>query len=180
MPPKSAIRTAGKPKPKPQPQLQPKVTLTPADRVRFQWATFETEWLSVQRKELEVKKTGKLQELRQQMESTKKTIPKGFHPTLMREYEERKQGVAKEVEFELVLRSRDEWEERLDKAGLNAEDWDPMTSAEQETVRKALAGDSGDEEYPTHVIPEAVNNYPSHQNVSGFKIVYQLPNVTNI
>jgi hypothetical protein len=45
MPPKSAIRASGKPKPKPK--------MTPADRVRLEWAGFEA-WLAVQRKEVEV------------------------------------------------------------------------------------------------------------------------------
>lgn len=172
MPPKSAFRTSGKPKPAPKP------TVTPADKVRHEWAAFET-WLSIQRREAAVGVAAKLQELRQQMESTKKTVPKGFHPTLMKEYEESKQGVGKEVEYGLVLRSRDEWDQRLETAGLKAEDWDPMTVAEQEAVRAALAGDSDDEDYVAHETFETVNSSVMHHNVGIIKADRQSNHLTN-
>jgi len=159
MPPKSAFRTTGTSKPKPV----AKAKVTPADRARLEWAAFDS-WLSVQRKEAEVGKTVKLQELRVELESAKKTIPKGFHSTLMKGYEEKKIKIAKAVQSELVLRSRDEWDERLEKAGLKAEDWDPMTYAEQEAVKAALAGDSDDEDYAPHEIPETVDSSAMHRN----------------
>jgi hypothetical protein len=160
MPPKSAFRTTGTSKPKPV----AKAKVTPADRARLEWAAFDS-WLSIQRKEAEVGKTVKLQELRLELESAKKTIPKGFHSTLMKGYEEKKIEIAKAVQSELVLRSRDEWDERLEKAGLKAEDWDPMTYAEQEAVKAALAGDSDDEDYAPHEIPETVDSSALHRNV---------------
>jgi hypothetical protein len=168
MPPKSAVRANGKSKaskaqPQAQPPPQPKAT--PADRVRLEWAGFEV-WLSSQRKEVGGKKQIKLEELRQQIEFTKRTIPKGFHPTVMMGFEEKKEKVVKEIEYELVLRSRDEWDERLDKAGLKAEDWDPMTFEEQEAVKAALASD--EEENESEETSENIESFPLRQNVSGF------------
>jgi hypothetical protein len=135
MPPRSALRASGK----------SKVTL--ADRVRLEWSKFEI-WLETQRKEADIRIDDALQDLRQRMEITKRGLPKGFHPTLMKEYENEKRMILddREERAVLVMRSRVEWEERLGKAGLKAEDWDPMTFAEQDAVRAALAGDSDEEE----------------------------------
>lgn len=135
MPPRSALRPNGK------------IKTTLADRVRLEWSKFEA-WLDTQRKEADVRIEGALHDLRLRMETTKRSLPKGFHPTLMKEYENEKRMIIddKEERSVLVIRSRIEWEERLEKAGLKAEDWDPMTFAEQEAVRAALAGDSDEEE----------------------------------
>lgn len=84
--------------------------------------------------------------LSQQTESKKKKLPKGFHATLVKEFEDAREKAVRDSEREIVGRFRVEWEERLEKAGLRAEDWDPMTIAEQEAVRAALAGPSDDEE----------------------------------
>lgn len=154
MPPKSAVRASGKNKPKPK--------VTAADRVRLEWAGFEA-WLDAQRKEVEVREEVRVQALRQQIESKKKTIPKGFHPTLMKDFEEGKEKIAYEEGYGLIHRSRDEWERRLEKAGLKAEDWDPMTYAEQEAVRSALAGFSDDdEEFATREAFEAAESSVLH------------------
>jgi hypothetical protein len=175
MPPKSAFRTTGSSKPKPV----AKAKVTPADRARLEWAAFDS-WLSIQRREAEVDKTAKLQELRLELESAKKTVPKGFHATLMKGYEEKKKEIAKGVQFELVLRSRDEWDDRLEKAGLKAEDWDPMTYAEQEAVKAALAGDSDDEDYAPPEVPETVDSSSLHRNVGIiFKADLQLSHLMN-
>jgi hypothetical protein len=79
-----------------------------------------------------------------------------------------------------VLRSRDEWDDRLGKAGLKAEDWDPMTYAEQEAVKAALAGDSDDEDYAPPEVPETVDSSSLHRNVGIiFKADLQLSHLMN-
>lgn len=155
MPPKPAVRASGKSK------LKPKISL--ADRVRHEWAGFEV-WLEGQRKQVDVQKEARVRALYQQIESKKRTLPKGFHPTLMKDFEDGKQKIAYEEAYELVHRSRDEWEQRLEKAGLKAEDWDPMTLAEQEAVRSALAGLSDDEDdFSTRENFDFVENPALHQ-----------------
>ena len=150
-------------------KLKPKVPI-PGDRVRNEWAGFEV-WLETQRKEVAVQKEVKVRALQQQTEAKKRTLPKGFHPTVMKDFEDGKQKIAYEEDYELIHRSRDEWERRLEKAGLKAEDWDPMTLAEQEAVRSALAGLSDeDEDLETHEIFEFTENPALHQHVGEFKV----------
>ena len=158
MPPKPSVRANGKNKPKPK--------VTPADRVRLEWAGFET-WLAAQRKEAEVQNEVRGRVLWQQIESKKRTLPQGFHPTLTKEFEEEMQKFAYETGSELVHRSRDEWERRLETAGLKAEDWDPMTLEEQEAVQSALAGLSDEEEdFAAHEGLETGEYSAPHQFVS--------------
>ena len=109
----------------PRPTLRPngKSKMTLADKVRLEWARFDV-WLESQRKDVDDRRGEKsLQELRQCMEATKRSLPKGFHPTLMKEYENEKYMIVNDREERavLVMRSRVEWEERLQKAGLGGQ-----------------------------------------------------------
>lgn len=143
--PKPTIRTTAMPVSKPKPNKIVVVAPTPADKVRLEWAQFET-WIAAQRKDASVTRESELSAAKQQMETKKRSLPKGFHATLMKDYEDGRQKIIRASERLLVDRFRVEWEERLEKAGLNVEDWDPMTPVEQEAVRSALEGPSDEEE----------------------------------
>ena len=130
-----------------------------ADQVRREWRFFE-EWLAELRQEAGQAKSKALQELRQSLELSKKSYPKGYHNALMSQFEVKKQQILDEMgegpDFFSVVRS--EWDERLERAGLKVEYWDPMTPEEQRAVLMALGGDIEEEEhYPSRGPPEMQN-----------------------
>ena len=130
-----------------------------ADQVRREWKLFE-EWLAELRQEANQAKSKALQELRQSLEVSKKSYPKGYHNALMNQFEVKKREILDEMgespEFFHMVRT--EWDERLERAGLKVEYWDPMTPEEQRVVQIALGGDTEEEEYyPSRGPPEMQN-----------------------
>ncbi|KZP23426.1 hypothetical protein FIBSPDRAFT_858364 [Athelia psychrophila] len=145
--PKPSARAAAQPPAPPpsKPKAKPAApTVTPADKVRREWAQFEG-WVAAQRKEAAGARESELLMAKQQMEMKKRGLPRGFHSKLVKEFENTKRKAERASERVLADRFLAEWEARLGRAGLNLEDWDPMTPADQEAVRSVLEGPSDDE-----------------------------------
>lgn len=143
--PKPSARVAAGPPPASKPKAKAVAEPTSADKVRREWVQFET-WVAVQRKEAAMTRESELQTAKQQMEVKKRGLPRGFHSGLVKEFEKTKRKAVRASERVLADRFLAEWEARLEKAGLNLEDWDPMTPAEQEAVGSVLGAPSDSEE----------------------------------
>ncbi|KAL1744600.1 hypothetical protein HDZ31DRAFT_11905, partial [Schizophyllum fasciatum] len=115
---------------------------TRQSRVRDLWAAFE-QWHAQARGAADAKRVEAYKTLDKQYKSNnKKNRPSKA------EHEKAKEQKAREIDLELVHTARDEWERRLDEAGLRAEDWDDMSVGETRAVEKLL-GDRYEDMTPT-------------------------------
>jgi len=114
----------------------PQPTPTRSDRVRQLWAQFEA-WHAAETKRIEQQVTSELKDLDNKWQKTpsKKRGSKAEH-------EERKKTRRKEIQKTFTGNMvREEWQNRLDKAGLQSDDWTNMTEVEQRSVERILGAD---------------------------------------
>jgi len=110
-----------------------------SDRVRRQWIAFE-QWLVAPRATMERRR----EEIFNGMDSDWQTTPS--RSRVPRDVlEARKRARLRDLEEELVVLARLEWQKRLTEAGLRDEDWTDMTFAETLAVERALASDLDEE-----------------------------------
>ncbi|KAF5351339.1 hypothetical protein D9758_007981 [Tetrapyrgos nigripes] len=110
--------------------------MTPSDRVRKLWTEFET-WHKEQTFLIEQQITSALLELDTKWRQTpsKKRISKAEHE---KRKKEKRQEIQKTFNGNMV---REEWQNRLDKEGLQSHDWTDLTEAEQNKVEQILGAD---------------------------------------
>ncbi|THU88743.1 hypothetical protein K435DRAFT_599662, partial [Dendrothele bispora CBS 962.96] len=110
--------------------------MTASDRVRQLWAQFEI-WHAAETKRIEKQVTDELRELDTKWRQTpsKKRSPKAEHEARKKT---RRGEIVKTFNGNVV---REEWQKRLDGAGLQSDDWTDLTDIEQQQVEKILGAD---------------------------------------
>ncbi|KAI0746502.1 hypothetical protein C8Q80DRAFT_1271392 [Daedaleopsis nitida] len=130
VPSASAMKTAHPTMPGPSQRR----VFTRADRVRAQWMDFEETWVRPRQVEVE-------QQLSILIETAEKNSRvKG------RALEQNRDRIVNSVRREFAMAAIAEWEKRLDKAGLQAEDWSDMTPEEMFVVEQVLSWEDTDED----------------------------------
>ncbi|KAJ7752467.1 hypothetical protein DFH07DRAFT_522104 [Mycena maculata] len=114
--------------------------MTPAERVRRQWHAFE-QWVgTVPRVAMEKEISETFQDMDAKWHAT---------PTRSRsskqDHEASKNAFRRELEEGLVTLAREEWQRRLEQAGLRDEDWGDMTFKETLAAERLLGGDLDEE-----------------------------------
>ncbi|KAI0367183.1 hypothetical protein BV20DRAFT_1054995 [Pilatotrama ljubarskyi] len=112
-----------------------KRTFTRSDRVRAEWHDFEATWVRTNQSQIE----RELDELFKAAERTSRAKGKGGTPSGM-------DKIVSQMQRDFALAARDEWEARLQRAGLQAEDWTDMTLEEMIAVEQVLSYDDSDSE----------------------------------
>ncbi|KAJ6493003.1 hypothetical protein C8R45DRAFT_927800 [Mycena sanguinolenta] len=153
--------------------------MQPSERVRRQWLAFE-QWIeTVPRAAMEKQ----ILETFQDMDAKWKTTPARTRPT-KQDHDQAKAAFRRELEDGLVTLAREDWQRRLEEAGLKDEDWGEMTFKETLAVEKLLGGDLDEEgmaimesvaraeEETSHTtgIP-ALTNETRATNLSGYSFV---------
>ncbi|KAI0674115.1 hypothetical protein C8Q78DRAFT_989142 [Trametes maxima] len=110
-----------------------KHTFTRSDRVRAEWRDFEETWVVVRQKQIE-KELDALFKEAEQTSRAKGKARSGGTPDGM-------DKIVSTMQREFALAARDEWEARLQRAGVQAEDWTDMTAQEMIAVEQVLACD---------------------------------------
>ncbi|KAI0353384.1 hypothetical protein OH77DRAFT_1522573 [Trametes cingulata] len=128
---------AAAPAPTPAPRTAPaqKRTFTRSDRVRAEWHDFEAAWVRPRQSQIEQE----LEELFKAAERTIRTKGKGGTPNGM-------DKIVNQMQRDFALAARDEWDARLQRAGLQAEDWTDMTLEEMISVEQVLAYEDSESE----------------------------------
>ncbi|KAF7350359.1 hypothetical protein MVEN_01340600 [Mycena venus] len=114
--------------------------MQPSERVRRQWLAFE-QWVeSVPRAAMEQQISVTLDDMDAKWNAT---------PTRTRstkqDHDKSKATFRRELEDGLVTLAREEWQRRLEEAGLKDEDWGEMTFKETLAVERLLGGDLDEE-----------------------------------
>ena len=125
----SAMKTAA-PAARPGPSQRREITRS--DRVRAQWFDFEVSWVRQRQAEVEQQLTVLLKA------AEKNSRVKG------RALEQNQDRIVNTVRREFAMAARAEWEARLEKAGLQAEDWTDMTPEEMSEVEQVLSCEDED------------------------------------
>ncbi|CDO75633.1 hypothetical protein BN946_scf184840.g16 [Trametes cinnabarina] len=120
--PTSAGRTGG-------PQQR---TFTRSDRVRAEWREFQEKWVSVYQRQIE-------RELEELFRTAERTSRKGTPPSGM-------DKIVNTMQRDFALAARAEWDARLARAQLQAEDWTDMTLEEMMEVEQVLAYEEPEDE----------------------------------
>ncbi|KAF7349345.1 hypothetical protein MSAN_01724100 [Mycena sanguinolenta] len=114
--------------------------MQPSERVRRQWLAFE-QWIeTVPRAAMEKQ----ILETFQDMDAKWKATPARTRPT-KQDHDKAKAAFRRELEDGLVTLAREDWQRRLEEAGLKDEDWGEMTFKETLAVEKLLGGDLDEE-----------------------------------
>ena len=111
-----------------------KHTFTRSDRVRAEWNDFEQTWVLPHQAEIEKD----LQELTKAAERTSRAKDKSGTPNGM-------DKIIKAMQREFALAARAEWDARLQRANLQAEEWVDMTPEEMLTVEEVLSYESDED-----------------------------------
>ena len=130
---------AGIPGSKPGPSQ--KRVITRSDRVRMIWMDFDQSWVAPQQAEV----AKRLEQLLAAAE--KNTRVKG------KALEQSKDKIINSMRREFALAARAEWERRLEKEGLLAEDWADITPEEMAAVEQVLSCDDIDDEPLVSTMP---------------------------
>ena len=121
-----------------------KKPVTRSDRVRTEWREFDRTWVAVHRAEV-----GK--QLDQLLAAAQKNpLVKGAA------FDRDRDGIINSVRRDFAMSAREEWDGRLAKAGLEAEDWMDMTQEEMFAVEEVLAWDDSGDAPPPAPSPAAV------------------------
>ncbi|OJT06423.1 hypothetical protein TRAPUB_2698 [Trametes pubescens] len=113
-----------------------KHTFTRSDRVRAEWREFEATWVSVRQSQIE----RELEELFKTAERTSRAKGKGNGaPSGM-------DKIVNGMQRDFAYAARDEWDARLLRAGLQAEDWTDMSLQEMIAVEQVLSYEETDQE----------------------------------
>ncbi|KAJ7207210.1 hypothetical protein GGX14DRAFT_567764 [Mycena pura] len=114
--------------------------MLPADRVRRLWHGFEQWVATVPRLAMEENIADKFREMDAEWTATptRTRLPKPDH-------EKNKLKYRRDLEDGLVIFAREEWQRRLEEAGLRDEDWGEMTFKETLAVERLLGGDLDEE-----------------------------------
>ncbi|KAJ7509437.1 hypothetical protein B0H11DRAFT_1249638 [Mycena galericulata] len=114
--------------------------MVPAERVRRQWHAFE-QWVdTVPRVAMEKE----IAETSQNMDA-KWTATPARNRSSKQDHEKNKTAFRRELEDGLVTLAREEWQRRLEQAGLRDEDWGEMTFKETLAAERLLGGDLDEE-----------------------------------
>ncbi|KAJ7163477.1 hypothetical protein C8R43DRAFT_283339 [Mycena crocata] len=114
--------------------------MKPADRVRRQWHAFE-QWVeTVPRVAMEQA----ILEASKENDAKWNATPTRTRPS-KQDHEKNKATYRRELEDGLVTLAREEWQRRLEQAGLRDEDWGDMTFKETLAVERLLGGDLDEE-----------------------------------
>lgn len=117
-----------------------------SDRVRRLWLAFES-WLAQQ----QVHARKRRDDLLGDMDKKWRATPARFREQES-EHDANRMKLLRDLDEELVLAARTEWDRRLDNAGLKAEDWIDITLEETLAVERALGWELDDENSPaTHI-----------------------------
>ncbi|KAL4073630.1 hypothetical protein J3A83DRAFT_4370917 [Scleroderma citrinum] len=133
--------TKAVPAPPPQPPLPPPPPPQPvessATKVRREWQKFITDWYEPQQKKI-----------REQIQKELATKYKksGSLKTQQKARDSEFQQKISKLALQLAEPARIEWEKRLEAAQLREDEWDDMTSEEQQAVLSVFVGLFGDEE----------------------------------
>ncbi|PIL27321.1 hypothetical protein GSI_10468 [Ganoderma sinense ZZ0214-1] len=126
----------------------PKRVITRSDRVRAVWTEFFQVWVASKQAEI-----GKeLEQLLHAVESNPRVRGKAL--------EDSKDKIVNSKRRDFAMSARAEWERRLEKEGLEAEDWMDIRPDEMATVEQVLSCDEGD--FP----PAASTIAPPHEQVA--------------
>ncbi|KAI9058053.1 hypothetical protein FKP32DRAFT_1597747 [Trametes sanguinea] len=140
-PPKSTAQPAksafaSHPRSAPTPAARPAVpqsrTFTRSDRVRAEWREFQEKWVAVYQRQIE-------KELEELFRTAERTSRKGTTPSGM-------DKIVNTMQRDFALAARAEWDARLERAHLQAEDWTDMTLQEMIEVEQVLSYEESDEE----------------------------------
>ncbi|EIW56001.1 uncharacterized protein TRAVEDRAFT_66160 [Trametes versicolor FP-101664 SS1] len=113
-----------------------KHTFTRSDRVRAEWREFEATWVSVRQSQIE----RELDELFKTAERTSRAKGKtNGAPSGM-------DKIVNGMQRDFAYAARDEWDARLLRAGLQAEDWTDMSLQEMIAVEQVLSYEDVDQE----------------------------------
>ncbi|KAI6001556.1 hypothetical protein F5J12DRAFT_842939 [Pisolithus orientalis] len=125
------------PKATPAPPPPPPPVETPATKVRKEWQKFIVAWYEPEKKKLE-------EQLQKELTTKykKSGSSKAQQKARTAELEKKLSNLAKQ----LAERARNEWERRLEAAQLRENQWDDMTSEEQQAVMNVFVGFFGDED----------------------------------
>ncbi|KAH9896649.1 hypothetical protein C8Q73DRAFT_643125 [Cubamyces lactineus] len=126
-----------------------KHTFTRSDRVRAEWNDFEQTWVLPHQAEIEME----LQELAKAAERTSRSKDKKGTPNGM-------DKIVNAMQREFALAARAEWDARLRRANLQAEEWVDMTPDEMLTVEQVLSYEESDEETGVYALAQ-------HASVAG-------------
>ncbi|KAJ6608296.1 hypothetical protein B0H10DRAFT_528142 [Mycena sp. CBHHK59/15] len=114
--------------------------MQPPQRVRRQWHAFE-QWIeNVPRVAMERERT----EAFRDMDAKWNVTPAKMRPS-KQDHEKNKATLRRELEEGLITLAREEWQRRLEEAGLRDEDWGEMTFKETLAVERLLGGDLDEE-----------------------------------
>ncbi|KAI8969445.1 hypothetical protein BD414DRAFT_279156 [Trametes punicea] len=110
-------------------------TFTRSDRVRAEWLDFEEKWVAPRQRQIE----RELEELFQAAERTSRNKSKSGRPDGM-------DKIVNAMQRDFALAARAEWEARLERAHLQAEDWVDITPEEMAAVEQVLDYEESDDE----------------------------------
>ncbi|EJF58968.1 hypothetical protein DICSQDRAFT_182212 [Dichomitus squalens LYAD-421 SS1] len=115
--------------PAPRPGPSQKRVLTRSDRVRVVWMQFDETWVAPQQATV----AQQLEQLLAVAEKNSRVKGKAL--------EQSKDQIVNSMRREFAMAARAEWERRLEKEGLQAEDWADMTPEEMAAVEQVLSCD---------------------------------------
>ncbi|KAI0819485.1 hypothetical protein BC628DRAFT_1402397 [Trametes gibbosa] len=115
-----------------------KHAFTLSDRVRAQWIEFEASWVSPRQKQIE-QELSELFKVAERTAHAKGKLRADGTPDGM-------DKIVNSMQREFALAARAEWDARLDRAGLQAEDWSDITPQEMLAVEQVLSYDESYDE----------------------------------
>jgi hypothetical protein len=139
-----------------------------SNAVRNQWRLFEN-WLAVSRSTGLARHEELCAHLDEQMATSKLGVPPQYHVLLREEFDAKKRDMKLKHDNLLLESAKKEWQQRLDAARLDPENWVDMTPAECLAVERALGG-THEIEHPPQSSPPSLPLFNNNATVRGPQI----------
>lgn len=120
-----------------------KLVLTRSDRVRAVWTEFYQGWV-----------VSKHHEIAKQLEPLLHTV-ENYPRVRGKALDDSKDKIINLKRRDFAMTARAEWERRLEREGLEAEDWTDIRPDEMSAVEQVLSCDEGDDQLSASMIPPA-------------------------
>ncbi|TFK90120.1 hypothetical protein K466DRAFT_404476 [Polyporus arcularius HHB13444] len=154
MPTPAAMRTTAQPAMAGPSQRARTGVLTRSDRVRVTWMEFDEAWVKPHQEQVQMQ----LETLLRAAEQSSRVKGKAL--------EQNQDRIISRVRREFALAARAEWETRLEKAHLRAEDWTDMTEEEMFAVEQVLSCEE-EEDPGVYALAQAQQRQPAAPTLSG-------------
>ncbi|RPD65233.1 hypothetical protein L226DRAFT_567494 [Lentinus tigrinus ALCF2SS1-7] len=138
-------------------------TLTRSDRVRATWFDFDEAWVKPRQAQV----AAELESMLKAAEQSSRVKGKALEQNIQR--------IVNRMQYQFAMAARAEWDSRLEKAGLQAEDWTDITPEEMSAVEQVLECEENEEDIGAYALAQAQQRQSLAPTLSGKTAVESSP-----